>query len=65
VPTLLISGLAAAGAGLAGTRLFPDVFLGHHGRWAVKQVEQMVRRVRAPSASPAADGLAMGDSTLK
>jgi PST family polysaccharide transporter len=65
VATLAISGLAAAVAGLAGARLFPDVFLGQHGRWAVKQVEQMFRRVRAPSASPGPDGLAVGKANLK
>jgi O-antigen/teichoic acid export membrane protein len=54
VATLLISGLAAVGATLAVGRLGPDVFLGPHGRWAVKQLEQMVRRVRARSAAPSA-----------
>jgi len=65
VATLLISGLAAAAAALAGGRLLPDVFLGQHGRWAVKQVEQILRRRRAHPASPPADGLAVGKANLK
>jgi hypothetical protein len=65
VATLVISGLAAAVSALAGARLLPDVFLGQHGRWAVKQVEQMFRRVRAQPASPAGDGLAVGKGNLR
>ena len=55
----------APGAALAGARLLPDVFLGQHGRWALKQVEQIVRRVRARPVSPSPDALAVGKANLK
>jgi hypothetical protein len=67
VATLAITGVAAAVTTFAAGRLLPDVFLGAHGRWAVRQVEQMFRRGRAHSAAlgEAADGLAVEKASPK
>ena len=48
-------------------RLLPDVFLGSHGRWAVQQVEEMIRRVRTRASARRAgpDGLAVEKANPK
>jgi PST family polysaccharide transporter len=67
VATLLITGLTAAGATFAAGRLWPDLFLGPHGRWSVGQLKQMFRRGRVRSAAQSSphDGLAMEKANPK
>ena len=67
IVTLLISGLAAVVVTLAVGRLWPDVFLGSHGRWSVGQLNNMFRRTRARSAAQSRpnDELAMEKASPK
>ncbi|MGH7509226.1 MAG: lipopolysaccharide biosynthesis protein [Gemmatimonadales bacterium] len=43
LPLLIAAGVAAAGAAYGGSRLWPELFLGPHGRWAYRQGEDLVR----------------------
>ncbi len=49
VPILLAAGAAAALAGGAAAYLRPGMFLGEHGRWALRQGEALLRRQPAPT----------------
>jgi hypothetical protein len=61
VPILIAAGLMAVLAAAAAAWLRPSLFLGHHGTWAYRQVEGLLRfrsrRVGRPEAAEA-DGLA-------
>jgi PST family polysaccharide transporter len=49
VPVLIAAGTAAALAGAGASYLLPAIFLGDHGRWALKQGERLLRRQPAPN----------------
>jgi hypothetical protein len=54
VPVLLTAGVTAALAAAGAAWLRPGIFLGDHGRWALKQGEGLLRRrpARAGQAEP-------------
>jgi O-antigen/teichoic acid export membrane protein len=49
IPVLIAAGTAAALAGAGASYLLPGIFLGEHGRWALKQGERLLRRRPAPN----------------
>jgi PST family polysaccharide transporter len=60
IPILIASGLAAAAVTYAASRLRPELFLGPHGMWALRRVNELLRRRSRGFAHPgvASDGLA-------
>jgi PST family polysaccharide transporter len=56
VPTLIVATLTAGTVAAAAVSAWPQIFLGTHGRWALRQAEELIRRrthrgkpVRPPS----------------
>jgi hypothetical protein len=51
IPILIAAGTAAVLAGVGASYFLPGIFLGEHGRWAIKQGEGLLRRgVRRPGS---------------
>jgi O-antigen/teichoic acid export membrane protein len=44
IPVLIAAGTAAVLAGVGASYVLPGIFLGEHGRWAIKQGEGLLRR---------------------
>ena len=44
IPVLIAAGAAALLAGVGASYVLPGIFLGGHGRWAIKQAEALLRR---------------------
>lgn len=69
IPVLIAAGTAAVLAGAGASYLLPGIFLGEHGRWALKQGEGLLRRLAAPNGGaepPDADRLApVGEARSK
>ncbi len=56
IPLLIAAGLVATTVTLAAAKLLPELFLGTHGIWAVRQAEGLLRRGRRRRAAPGAAG---------
>ncbi|MGH7536527.1 MAG: oligosaccharide flippase family protein, partial [Gemmatimonadales bacterium] len=69
VSILIAAGLAAAMVGVVAARLRPGLFLGRHGTWAYRQVQELRRRRSRRGArlqTPEAEGLApVGEASPK
>jgi O-antigen/teichoic acid export membrane protein len=51
IPVLVAAGTAAVLAGVGASYVLPGIFLGVHGRWAIKQAEGLLRRgLRRPGS---------------